>query len=438
MWNPFSNKKETSSKKRNKTRLILGKSDPKEKAPKMENKPDNGNADDENNKPIIEIGDFFYFKKSRKVYQIVQFEQAKVEGEDEPIIFVVYMGKDSVIRKLDLVQFLFNFQKINKSKHSLQSVKNEEDALKNESDGNNLAGEGNETIQLGIIYEPTERHTLENMILYPDVLEQLDIGIKSIANRNEMIKAWGIDKIQDNVNANILNLYGASGTGKTMGARCLALKIKKPLYQVDYAQIVDKYVGETGKKISQAFRIAKEKNAILFFDEADSMLSKRIDMSQNSDYANSVNTNRNVLMQELDKFDGIVVMSTNFFNNYDDAMLRRINRHIEFKLPNNEMRIKLFKLHIPNMERVKDVNFQKLAILSKGLSGGDIKNICINSMEAASLKEKIEDWMLTQELLEKQIQKILDSKKSHKEGGSNNRASKGTMGFNAPVLVELD
>lgn len=412
-----------------------------------------GNSDPDNNPDNyrIEKGDCFYHKESRKLYQVTDFERGVYKNSGKPCIIVVYIGADLSVRKQSYQLFLQNFEKTAKPFYSKSQMKKQQDKLSfalkqgktlqpNEKSENDLASESDtsedgESVPLGTLYEPSERHNLDNMILWPDTLESINVGIESISKRDEIKKVWGLEKITDNVNQNILNFFGVSGTGKTMAAQCIARKLGRKLYQVDYSQIVDKYVGETGKHIALAFATAKEKNAILFMDEADGLLSKRVDMTVNSDYANSVNQNRNVLMQELDKFDDIVIMSTNFFCNYDEAMLRRINRHIEFKLPNREMRKKLFAMHIPNPDRTKDVDFDSLAGDNKGMSGGDIKSACFNSIEIASMDKDNNKWILTQDIMRKECQKILDSKESHKKG---TQKSKTAIGFNSKIIEDVD
>ena len=95
----------------------------------------------------------------------------------------------------------------------------------------------------------------------------------------------------------------------------MALKLGQPLYQVDYSAVISKYLGDTAKHISRAFKRATHHGAALFLDEADSLLSKRVSLDESC--ATSINQNRNCLMQELDRFEGVVIMTTNLFGNYD-------------------------------------------------------------------------------------------------------------------------
>jgi ATP-dependent 26S proteasome regulatory subunit len=132
-------------------------------------------------------------------------------------------------------------------------------------------------------------------------------------------------------------------------------------------------LGDTAQHIQTAFAAARDHGAALFFDEADSLLSKRVSTGETC--STSINQNRNCLMQELDRFDGVVIVTTNLFENYDPALLRRIQRHIKFRVPDASMRRELFALHLPNPYRVT-ADYAVLSELSRGLSDGDILNVC--------------------------------------------------------------
>jgi len=120
---------------------------------------------------------------------------------------------------------------------------------------------------------------------------------------------------------------------------------------VAFSAVISKYLGDTAKHIKRAFERASHHGAVLFLDEDDSLLSKRVSLDESC--ATSINQNRNFLMQELDRFEGVVVMTTNLFGNYDAALLRRVQRHIQFRLPDASMRREIIALHLPNPERVK-------------------------------------------------------------------------------------
>jgi ATP-dependent 26S proteasome regulatory subunit len=114
----------------------------------------------------------------------------------------------------------------------------------------------------------------------------------------------------------------------------------------------------------------------------------------------------------LDRFNGAVIVTTNLFENYDPALLRRIQRHIKFRLPDAAMRRELFALHLPNAGRV-EADFVVLAGLSRGLSGGDILNICLNAIHAGSADADPSKWRVTQPMLEREIARARKAKSEH-------------------------
>jgi ATP-dependent 26S proteasome regulatory subunit len=243
-------------------------------------------------------------------------------------------------------------------------------------------------------------------------------GLRALEIRADLDRIWNLSSIQPQQGRCILNFYGPPGTGKTRAALGIALKLGKPLYQVDYSAVISKYLGDTAKHIKAAFAAAREHDAVLFFDEADSLLSKRVATGESC--STSINQNRNCLMQELDRFDGVVIVTTNLFENYDPALLRRIQRHIKFRVPDASMRMELFALHLPNPDRVQ-ADYAVLAELSKGLSGGDILNVCVNAIHAGSVDADPAKWLVTQAMLEREIAKVRKAKAEHSGEKSKNR-----------------
>ena len=266
------------------------------------------------------------------------------------------------------------------------------------------------TPDVGHLVQPEPGHDLDKMILHPEVKIDIHAGLRALEIRADLDRIWNLSSIQPQQGRCILNFYGPPGTGKTRAALGIALRLGKPLYQVDYSAVISKYLGDTAKHIKAAFAAAREHGAVLFFDEADSLLSKRVSTGESC--STSINQNRNCLMQELDRFDGVVIVTTNLFENYDPALLRRIQRHIKFRNPDASMRRELFALHLPNPDRVM-ADYAALSELSKGLSGGDILNICLNAIHAGSTDEDPAKWRVTQEMLEREIAKTKKAKAEH-------------------------
>jgi SpoVK/Ycf46/Vps4 family AAA+-type ATPase len=275
------------------------------------------------------------------------------------------------------------------------------------------------TPDVGMLVQPEPRHDLDKMILHPEVKTDILAGLRALEIRADLDRIWNLSSIQPQQGRCILNFYGPPGTGKTRAALGIALRLRKPLYQVDYSSVISKYLGDTAKHIKAAFAAAREHDAVLFFDEADSLLSKRVSTGESC--STSINQNRNCLMQELDRFDGVVIVTTNLFENYDPALLRRIQRHIKFRLPDASMRRELFDLHLSNPDRV-EADYAVLAELSKGLSGGDILNVCVNAIHVGSTDADPAKWEITQGMLEKEIAKVKKAKAEHSgEKGRNRR-----------------
>ena len=279
--------------------------------------------------------------------------------------------------------------------------------------------DGNQAPEVGILVDTEPRHALDRLVLQPSVVADIEAALRLIEIREQLEAVWKLHEIQPQRGRCIVNFYGPPGTGKTRAALGIARRLGKPLYQVDYSAIVSKYLGDTAKHIALAFKQAAEADAVLFFDEADSLLSRRVAIGESC--STSINQNRNCLMQELDRFGGVVVMTTNLFGNYDEAILRRIARHIEFALPNVEMRERLFRAHLPNAELVPS-DLRQAAIKARGFSGGDILNACLNAMLAASADPIPDNWQLSEAALLAEIAKIQSGKAAH-SGTSERRAA---------------
>lgn len=280
---------------------------------------------------------------------------------------------------------------------------------------NRADGDG-ETTEEVYLTEPDHRHELDHMVLHRAAIEQLRIGLNKITRSAELEAAWNLSKIEPKAKKCVLNLHGPPGVGKTMAALCVAKLLGKKMLQVDYAQCISKYPGDTAKAIKAAFAQAKSLDAVLFWDEADAMMGKRIDLEQdNQACSQSVNQNRNVLLNQLDKFDGVVIMCTNYFKNFDEALLRRIAQSIRFDLPSEAMLVKLYKLHLPCPDRVDitDAEWEILAEKSRGFSGGDVLNAVLNGINRASMAADQAEWRLDHDSLETEIARIQEAKEFH-------------------------
>ena len=259
---------------------------------------------------------------------------------------------------------------------------------------------------LNLIEKVNPKKTFNDVILNNEIKAQLNMALSQIKNHGTLMHKWGLSKIQEG-NAVSLIFSGPSGTGKTLTAEALAHELRKNLFIVRYSNLVDSYVGETGKNIVKVFELAGENDAILFFDEADAIASTRTNVFSATDI--ETNLTRNVLLKELEKFEGIVIFATNLASNFDKAFERRINLHIIFKIPDINEREQIWKLLSKTLPLAKDVNLYELAKEFE-FSGGHIKNSVINAARLAistNLNKVAQEHLLKAAKLVKEGRNIL-------------------------------
>jgi len=216
---------------------------------------------------------------------------------------------------------------------------------------------------------------LEDIILSPQVMARIEGALNRIRFHDKLYDDWNLKKIDPSGRRVAINFFGPPGTGKTFCAEAIAKHLGKQIISVNYAEIESKYVGETPKNITAAFQKAQETDSVIFFDEADSILGKRLtSVTQSADHG--VNVSRSVMLLQLDKFDGVVIFASNLPENYDGAFVRRILAHIQFELPDDDCLIRLWQTLLPaEVPRKAEVTAEWLAKLSIGLAGGDILNV---------------------------------------------------------------
>ncbi len=191
--------------------------------------------------------------------------------------------------------------------------------------------------------------------------------------RNRVGQDWNLSGKNAYGNGISLLLYGPPGTGKTMAAQVVANELGIPLYRVDISQIFSKYIGETEKNLSVIFDAAKGANVILFFDEADALFSKRTEINNSNDkYANSETA---YLLQKIEEYDGMSILATNHYTNFDPAFVRRITYSVRLDSPDEDARYLLWTSTLPEEAKLEeDIPFRFLA-REFDLSGANIKAI---------------------------------------------------------------
>jgi AAA+ superfamily predicted ATPase len=221
------------------------------------------------------------------------------------------------------------------------------------------------------------RWTLDDVTLSSAARNHIESALTMIRHREKLFGEWGLGETLPAGRAVVLNFYGPPGTGKSMTAEALAGSLGKQVLLVSYAELESKYVGETPKNIRAVFKNAASLNAVLVFDEADSFLGKRLtQVQQASDYG--VNMTRSVMLMELERFDGVVVFTTNLLQNYDDAFRRRILAQVAFAPPGEADREYIWKRHLPaRLPRSTEATPACLAAAYDGVTGADIKDMVL-------------------------------------------------------------
>lgn len=193
-------------------------------------------------------------------------------------------------------------------------------------------------------YVPTiPAYSFERVVLEEETIDKIIEAVNIIKYESLIFDQWGLRAIQPNPSS-ALSFFGPSGTGKTMAAEAVADMLGKKILKVGYADIESKYHGEGPKMVKAIFMAAERNDCVLFIDEADSLLSKRLtNVTQGSEQA--INSMRSQLLICLEEFKGIVIFATNLVANYDNAFLTRLIS-VEFKKPSAELRRKIWDVHI--------------------------------------------------------------------------------------------
>lgn len=274
--------------------------------------------------------------------------------------------------------------------------------VQNLKQNSGLAGEQTGTLQqiAQAIRESTENklgdiaHRLPAPFVWSDlqVPEDSEFLLRRAADRirhsYQVNDCWGFRKKLPYGRGLSILLYGPPGTGKTMAAQVLANEIGLDLFRVDLSQVMDKYIGETEKKLGKLFAVAENANCVLFFDEADALFSKRTDVSDSKDKYANVETS--YLLQRIEQYSGISILATNSVRNFDEAFRRRVTYYINIPMPDQATRRKIWETVFPaELPIAPSVRFDELAEHFE-LSGSSIKSVAVSAAyEAAALGTEV-------------------------------------------------
>jgi len=221
------------------------------------------------------------------------------------------------------------------------------------------------------------RHSWDDIVLPRDQKEQLQEICSYVKHYHTVYGDWGFgQKLSRGNGLNVL-FAGPSGTGKTMAAEIMANELGLDLYKIDLSAIVSKYIGETEKNLDRIFKEGQTSNAILFFDEADALFGKRSEVRDSHDrYANIEIA---YLLQKMEEYDGVVILATNLRKNMDEAFARRMHFTIEFPIPEEGDRYRIWQSIFPGVAPLaKDIDLMFLARQFK-ITGGNIRNVALGA-----------------------------------------------------------
>ncbi len=240
--------------------------------------------------------------------------------------------------------------------------------------------------ELAIRIEPAG--TWDDLVLPPPQISILKHIAIHLRQRVRVYQEWGF-AAKSNRGLGISALFvGESGTGKTLAAEVLAGDLRLDLYRIDLSQVVSKYIGETEKNLRRVFDAAEDGGAILLFDEADALFGKRSEVKDSHDrYAN---IEVSYLLQRMEAYRGLAILTTNMKSALDPAFLRRLRFVVQFPFPDAADRAEIWRRVFPNRTPTESLDFVKLARLN--VTGGNIRSIAMNAAFLAA-ESQTAVWM---------------------------------------------
>jgi hypothetical protein len=227
------------------------------------------------------------------------------------------------------------------------------------------------------------RFSWDDLVLPDKVKGDLRALAGQVPGRPEVLGRWGFSRRWGESGASAL-FAGASGTGKSMAAEVIAGALDLDLYRIELSGVVSKYIGETEKNLQRIFEAAEASGAVLLFDEADAIFGKRSEVKDAHDrYAN---IEVSYLLQAMERYRGLAILSTNMKSNIDQAFFRRLSYVIDFPRPDQQAREQIWRLAIPQETPTQGLDLPRLAKMD--LAGGSIVRIALNAAYLAAGADK--------------------------------------------------
>ncbi len=259
----------------------------------------------------------------------------------------------------------------------------------------------------------TPRRTFADVILPPATRATLDQALAQVRSQALIFDRWGLGERHATGLGLAFNFAGPPGTGKTVCAEAIAHALGRQLFLVNYAEVESMWAGETPKNVAAVFRAAGEQNAVLFFDEADAIAARRTGAGAALAFQRESNTTVNVLLKELEAFNGVVIFATNLAANFDPAFARRVRTHVLFEMPGPDEREQIWRVQVHPLKTplAPDVDFRALAERFAG-SGGDIKNAVLKAAVAAAAEPGPDDAKAIRQVhFERAMEEVISAKR---------------------------
>lgn len=245
---------------------------------------------------------------------------------------------------------------------------------------------------------PADMEELDKLILADDAKQEIVAVLKQNDKKDLIFTEWGLGETIEYGKGMTYLFYGPPGTGKTWGASCIAKATGKELLVVGAAEIQSSEPGGANRNIQDAFKHAREQNKVLMLDECDSLITTRASVGM------VLGSEINTLLTEIERFEGICILTTNRVETLDEALERRISLIVEFPEPDYEQRVQIWEQLIPDkLPLADDVEEEKLAELK--LTGGQIKNVLLNAARFAAAEDKEEVSMAYFEMAAARVRK---------------------------------
>ena len=265
---------------------------------------------------------------------------------------------------------------------------------------------------IGYVKDPA--YKFDDVELTEETKEKVVFFLQSFKN-NSLEKLGVSQRIKKGLGSAFL-FFGPPGTGKSMLAEAVASYVGKKVLVVEYPKIMDRFVGATDKNISRIFRSAEEEDLVVLLDEADTLFYNRSFAFEEHDIRFV-----NEMLQELERFKGIIILTTNMDVLLDPALERRLSLKVKFELPSKELRFKIWQLHIPDKVKLAEgVNFEMLAA-KYDFSGGNIKNAVLNAFRK----------MISRNTDTLTFEDLIFGANLEKDGMFNSKSQRGIIGFSS-------